>query len=135
MSSQQICCDDNKLVYNLLRWLVENDFRVKMSKSGDEFLYLFRFHLANFFSELRYCFDFGDFSFFSKQRNQSVDVLIVILNNLSILEKSLLFLSGVALILQESGRKLTKNVSVLTHDNASLNIFLLCFCLAQFLHV
>ena len=83
------------------------------------------FHFRHFFIELQYGLYLGDFCLLSEQRDEAVDILIVVLNDLCIFEKLFFFLSGAGLVLQEGGGELTEDIGVLSHQNTRFNVFLL----------
>jgi hypothetical protein len=74
--------------------------------------------------ELEYRFDLCHFSFLPQQGNQSIDVLVVILDNLRVFEKDLFLLSVAGFVLQKGCRKLTENVGILSHYYTCLDVFL-----------
>lgn len=74
-------------------------------------------------------FNFGYFCFLSQQRDQTIDILVMVLYNLCIFEEGLLLLGSTGFMLQKGSRELTEDVSILAHDDAGLYVFLFLFWL------
>lgn len=114
-----------ELLYNLLGRLVEDHFEEELSKGRNKLFNLLCSHLAHFFLELEHSLNLRDFRLLSEQRDQAIDILIVVLDDLCIFEELFFFLSGAGLVLQEGGGELTEDVGVLSHENTGLNVLLL----------
>jgi len=74
--------------------------------------------------ELKRGFYLSDFSFLPQQRNQTVDILVMVLDDLGVFEEDLFLLCVAGFVLQEGCGKLAENIGVLAHYDACLYIFL-----------
>ena len=84
MIDQYIIYDIDELINNLLGRLVKDDFHIKLCKCWYELLNLFSTHLVYFLMKLQSCFNLGCLCFFTEKRDDSVDVLIMVLNYLCV---------------------------------------------------
>lgn len=108
----------------MLRRLVEDHFQEELCKGRDKLFNLLCSHFSHLFLKLEYCLNLSDFCLLSEQRDQAIDILVVVLDDLCIFKELFLFLCGASLVLQEGGGKLTEDVGVLPHENTGLNVLL-----------
>lgn len=109
----------------MARWFVQDDLQEQLCKSRDELFNLISLHFRNLFAKLKGSFDLGYFCFFAKEGDEAIDILIVVLDNLSIFKELLFLLGSTAFGLEEGGGELAKDVGILSHEYAScFNVFL-----------
>lgn len=109
----------------MLGRLVEDHFQEELSKGRHKLFNLLCSHFSHLLLELQHGLYLGDFCLLSQQRDEAVDILIVVLDDLCIFEELFFFLSGAGLVLQEGSGELTEDVGVLAHENTRLNVLLL----------
>lgn len=101
VGSQEINSHRRELLSYLLGGLVEHHLQVKLGESGNELLNLLLPHLVDLLVQLQHGLDLCHLSLLPQKSNQSVDVRVVVLDDLRVLEESLLLLGSAALALQK----------------------------------
>ena len=95
--------DVDELIDDLFGGFIDDDFVVEVGKGGDEFLNLLRVHFGYLLVQFNCCFDFGDFCLFPEEVDESVDVLIVVFDDVGVFEKLGFFFGVGVFVLEESG--------------------------------